>query len=288
MFKKVLFPTDFSDDKQTVLRCIGEIPGIKEVTLLYIVDATDHSIQGRTHGQHIANAKILMEEKKAYLTCLGLDVSIRVDVLQQGNVYEEILKTAERENVSLIIMGARGKGLRDLLLRSVSTDVLHHTKIPLLLIRYKPVEACEGTNSENFCSRLFSKVLLPLDFSEPAGKLVSFISKVKGIDEIVLLNVIEKGKKDAETEGYVEDSRKRLEGIRGGLVTVGFKVTIQVRVGYPPEEIISVAENEDVSLIAMSPQGEGWLRELRELFVGSTTCAVARRALRPLLIMNAG
>lgn len=288
MFEKILFPTDFSDDNQTVLRCIGKIPGIKEVTLLHIVDATDHSIQGGTHGQNIANAKILMEEKKAYLTGLGLDVSIRVDVLQLGNVYEEILKAAERENVSWIIMGARGKGLRDLLLGSVSTDVLHHIKIPLLLMRYKPGEACEGTGSENFCSRIFSKVLVPLDFSEPAGKLVSFISKVKGIDEIVLLNVIENGKTDAETEGYVEDSRKRLEGIRGGLVRLGCKVVHHVRVGYPPDEIVSVAESEDVSLMVMSPKGKGWLRELRELFVRSTTCAVARRSLRPLLIMNAG
>jgi nucleotide-binding universal stress UspA family protein len=288
MFEKILFPTDFSDDNQTVLRCIGEIPGVKEVTLLHIVDATHPSIQGGTHGQHIANAKILMEEKKTYLTGLGLDVSVRVNVLQHGNVYEEILKTAERENVSLIIMGARGKGFRDVLLGSVSADVLHHTKIPLLLLRYKPGEACEDTSSENFRSRIFSKVLVPLDFSEPAGKLVSFISKVKGIDEIVLLNVIEKGKTDAETEGYVEDSRKRLEGIRGGLVRLGYKVVHHVRVGYPPDEIVSVAESEDVSLIVMSPKGKGWLRELRELFVGSTTCAVARRAHRPLLIMNAG
>jgi len=71
-------------------------------------------------------------------------------------------------------------------------------------------------------------------------------------------------------------------------VTVGFKVTKQVRVSYPPDEIISGADSEDVSLIVMSPKGKGWLRELRELFVGSTTCAVARRALRPLPIMNAG
>lgn len=83
----------------------------------------------------------------------------------------------------------------------------NYQMIAMYRIRNKPGETCEDTGSENFCSRIFSKVLVPLDFSEPAGKLVSFISKVKGIDEIVLLNVIEKGKRDAETEGYMEDSR---------------------------------------------------------------------------------
>ena len=63
--------------------------------------------------------------------------------------------------------------------------------------------------------------------------------------------------------------------------------TGQVHVGYPPDKIVPGAGSEDVSLHVMIPKGKGWLRELRELFVGSTTYAVARRALRPLLIMNA-
>ncbi|MFZ2412297.1 MAG: universal stress protein, partial [Candidatus Methanoperedens sp.] len=67
MFEKVLFPTDFSEYAQKTLECIGEIPGIKELMLLHVVDATHPSKHGWTHGPHIENAKILMEEKKEYL-----------------------------------------------------------------------------------------------------------------------------------------------------------------------------------------------------------------------------
>jgi nucleotide-binding universal stress UspA family protein len=54
-------------------------------------------------------------------------------------------------------------------------------------------------------------------------------------------------------------------------------------VGNPIEEIISTSEDDDVSLIAMSTHGKGWLREL---LVGSTTCAVVIRANRPVLVVR--
>ncbi|MDL5501865.1 MAG: universal stress protein, partial [Candidatus Methanoperedens sp.] len=71
---------------------------------------------------------------------------------------------------------------------------------------------------------------------------------------------------------------------KGELVQAGFAVKDHVRVGNLPEEIISTAEDEDVSLIAMSPHGKGWFREM---LVGSTTCAVVRRAKRPVLVVRA-
>ncbi len=61
MFEKILFPADFSEYAQKTLECIGEIPGIKELMLLHVVDATHPSKRGWTHGPHIENAKILME-----------------------------------------------------------------------------------------------------------------------------------------------------------------------------------------------------------------------------------
>ena len=102
MFEKVLFATDFSEYAQKTLECIGEIPGVKEVTLLHVVDATHPSKHGWTHGPHVENAKLLMEEKKEYLANLGLRVKTKVDVITEGDISREILNTAEKENSSLI------------------------------------------------------------------------------------------------------------------------------------------------------------------------------------------
>ena len=285
MFEKVLFPTDFSEYAQKTLECIGEIPGIKELMLLHIVDATHPSKHGWTHGPHIENTKILMDEKKEYLESLGLKVKTKVDVITEGEVYREILRTAENEKVSLIVMGARGKSqIKDLLLGGVSTKVVRHAKTNLLIMRYKLVEDLEGVKHEKFCPMIFSKVLLPTDFSEFAGKTISFIKNIKDIKEIDLLNVVSKGETEEEIEENVNEAKKGLGDIKEELGRAGFMVKEHVRVGNIPEEIISTAEDEDISLIAISPHGKGWFKEL---LVGSTTCAVVRRANRPVLVVRA-
>jgi hypothetical protein len=37
MFKKVLFPTDFSEPARSELDCITSIPGIREIILLHVI-----------------------------------------------------------------------------------------------------------------------------------------------------------------------------------------------------------------------------------------------------------
>ena len=284
MFEKVLFPTDFSEYAQKTLECIGEIPGIKELMLLHIVDATHLSKRGWTHGPHIENAKILMEEKKEYLESIGLKVKVKVEVITAGEVYRTILENAEKENVSLIVMGARGKSpIKDLLLGSISTNIVRHAKTNVLIMRYRLVEELEGLKHEKFCPMIFSKVLLPTDFSEPAGKTISFMKEIKDIKEIYLLNVVSKGETEEEIEENVKEAKSNLLNIKGELVRADLNVKDHVRVGNVPEEIISTAEDNDVSLIAMSTHGKGWLKEL---LVGSTTCAVVRRANRPVLVVR--
>ncbi len=39
MFEKALLPTDFSRYVRKMLECIAEIPGLKEVILLHIIDS---------------------------------------------------------------------------------------------------------------------------------------------------------------------------------------------------------------------------------------------------------
>jgi nucleotide-binding universal stress UspA family protein len=286
MFEKVLFPTDFSDYSEAILNCIAEIPKIKEIVILHVVDATIESVHGWTHGSHIATVKLLLDEKKEFLESRGFKASVRVDVIKEGKIYEAINHAADSEDVSLIVMGAKGKSLSDVLLGSISTDMLHHATRSLLLMKFRQVGGPEGAAFEKFCPLLLSKVLIPTDFSTPAKDAVSFVKDIDGMGMLVLLHVAEKGRSDAGTELTVSDAERKLQKIKEDLAGAGYTATCHVRTGYPPDEIISAAESDDVSLIAMSPRGEGWKRELRELLVGSTTSAVARRAHRPVLVIR--
>jgi nucleotide-binding universal stress UspA family protein len=288
MFEKVLFPTDFSVYSQKIFRDIGEIPGIKEIILLHIVDATDHSIIGVTHRQQIENARILLAEKKAFLETFDLKVQTIVKMIisarDEGSILTNILDTADRENVSLIIMGIRRKSLiQDLFLSSISSDVLREAKTNVLIMHSDPMECHAGTADQKSCSRIFSNVLVPTDFSQHASDALSFVESIKGIEKVILLHVVTNDDREEEIDNAVKESMGRLKNISKEIAGSGFVVTHHVRVGDPTDMILSVAEDDDVSLIAISPRGKNLFEDS---VIGSTAFAVAHMARKPVLIIR--
>ncbi len=288
MFNKVLFPTDFSVNAHKTLECIREIPGVKEVALLHVIAVPSgvfDSKHGWIQGPQVEDAKIHLEEQKEQLETLGLKVKTKVDVITAGDISRTILETADDENVNLIIMNAHGKSLiKGLLLGSVPLAVMRHAKTDVLLMRYKLAENLEGEKLEKFCENIFSKVLYPTDFSEPAMEALSFVKDLKGIEEIGLVHVVTKGETEEEIEANIKEAKKKLEDIKDELSGGDFIVKDYVRVGSPAEEICSVAEDEDASLIAMSSHGKGWFEEL---LLGDTTFDVIKKTKRPVLVVRA-
>jgi nucleotide-binding universal stress UspA family protein len=202
-------------------------------------------------------------------------------VITQGDIPSSILTTAQHENISLIMMGARGKNpIRSILLGSVSASVIRRARTNVLLVRYPADKGAEKRS----CLRIFSKVLLPTDFSKPAAHAVALVQDFPPVEQVVLLHVVDSGESEQEIPERVKAAEGKLEQLKEEFVRAGFDVISRVHVGYPPDGIISTADNDDVSVIVMGPYGEGWMRELKALFVGSTTGAVVRRASRPVLI----
>ena len=282
MYEKILYPTDFSESAHKTLECIGEIPGIKEIVLLHVVDATHPSKHGWTHGPHVEDAKIRIEEHKGHLENLGLVAKTKVDVITEGSVSDTILKTAEDENISLIVINARGKSLiKDLLLGDVATDTIRHAKTDVMVMRHKLVDTIEGEKLDKFCERIFSKTICPTDFSEYATDTLSFVRSMKEIGEVGLLHVVTKGDTQEEIEENIKDAKKKLENIGNDLKNEGFTVKVHVRVGHPAEEICSLADDEDASMIIMSSHGMGWFKEL---LLGDTVFDVVKNSDRPVLI----
>ena len=174
MFEKALIPTDFSRYAHKMQECIAEIPGLKEVVLLNVLDASNPmnlEKSGWSYDSLIEDAEARLKEQAEILSREGrsglavkfllkiivepmsgadgvnlqrLEPRSEVGVIYGGSVAEAIQKTATEENVSIIIMGAQGKGLVEgILLGSVSTDVLRHGETDLLLIRHQVLEGVE-------------------------------------------------------------------------------------------------------------------------------------------------
>ncbi len=280
MFEKVLIPTDFSSHAKKVIECVGEIPGVKEVLLLNVVARPTITRFWDPVAEVKAAEKRLSEMKSAVMVP-GVSVKIRAVTVLEGEVASAIQRVAEDELVTLVAMGARGKSLiRSVLLGSASRNVLRYGNTHLLIMRYRNLE---GVDRKEHCEKIFSKVLFPTDFSQPAEAALSFLKGLPGIGELLLLNVVSKGETEEEIEANVALAREKINEQFLELSNEGISVKAQVVVGHPVEAIRYEAEMQDVSLIAISSQGAVAIKKGR---IGSTAYDVANSASRPVLILR--
>lgn len=280
MFQRILIPTDFSRYSQNLLECIAELPGEKTVVLLHVIQRKAVERVWDPTAE-VAEAKEKIEEQKRYLEALRIEVKTRVETIMEGSIAKTIQRVADEENATLIMVGARGRGrISGLLLGRVSRDVLRYGQTDLLIMRYKVLE---GDNLGRFCRSLFTKVICPTDFSDPAKDAILLVKGMKETSEIGLVYVVSSGESDEQIDAAVRVAGSKLNSIVKEIDRPGLKVTTHVKVGDAPHEISSLADNEDASLIAMSSHGAGWLEQM---VVGSTTYDTARIANRPVLIVR--
>jgi nucleotide-binding universal stress UspA family protein len=132
---------------------------------------------------------------------------------------------------------------------------------------------------------LFSKILCPTDFSEPSKETINFVKRMKGVHEVVLFHVVSSGESQEHVDAKMKESEEELNATKAEFEAAGIKASVQVVVGSPAEEIIEAAEKEDVSLVAMSSHGKGWVKQL---IVGSVAYEVSKNGTRPVLVVRAG
>jgi nucleotide-binding universal stress UspA family protein len=268
-----------------MIPCIPGIPGVKDVVLLHIIDATQYSIHGWTHEPERENARLLMEEKKKYLNEHGLEVVTAVDAITSGTMSGRILEIAEREKVSLTIMGSHQKTSMDTFLHgSVSYDLLHHMNTHVLVMRQNAT-VCDRGKTEGTCRHIFSKVLVPVDFTDLSREMLIVVRGMNGISELVLGHVVTEGENEQEIEKRIAHARNELAMIQTDLEPAGFRVTIHIRVGNSVEKIVSLADEEEVSLILMCAHKKNWIEKFLQ---DSTPFAVVRSATRPVMILRMG
>lgn len=307
MFKKVLVTTDFSSYAHKMQECVAEIPGIEEIVLLNVLEATNPMSlekKGWSYESLIEEAQTRLAEQADHLAhqfgagrtiktrlmvivepMTGADgVNLKrikpvpgLDLIDGGSVGEAIIRAAAEVEASLICMGAQGKGLVEgILLGSVSTEVLRKGETDLLIIRHKIMDEKREGGRNNPCRDIFSRVMLTTDFSEAGQEAISAAKEMPGVKELLLVNVIGR---DEE----FNDAGKRINQLDIEMKNPERKVTMHVLKGKPADEILALAKKQEVSLIAMGSQGKSWSQQIR---VGSTTFDVARKAECPVLVVR--
>ncbi len=138
-FKKILLAYDGSPHSQTALQMAINIAQCSraEIQVVYAYDKVPAYL-GEPNLQAVINKVVITSEEIAQkvveqIEAAGITASANV---LEGPAAEAILKVADSEPFDLIVMGSRGLGeLQGLLLGSVSDRVMHHAKIPVLIVR---------------------------------------------------------------------------------------------------------------------------------------------------------
>jgi nucleotide-binding universal stress UspA family protein len=281
LFKRILFPTDFSAYAQSVFGCITDLRGVGEVILLNITDSRMHVSAGIESYTGRAKAELAKLEK--LLEKRGVSVRSLVKV---GVPAQEIAKTADEVDASLVLMGARGIGLfREMFLGSTTADVMRHSQRPLLIVRFKLVKKLGKIMCERVCQDLLSRILFATDFSEPSLRAIALLKRLKeyGARQIVLVHVIDRGETKEEARTLREAAEKELKGMKDEYRAEGWQVKTVTAEGVASKKIMSLAKTENASLIVVGARGRGLIERL---LVGSTAENIARRADRPVLVLR--
>ncbi|OPL14924.1 MAG: hypothetical protein AVO39_08420 [delta proteobacterium MLS_D] len=144
MFRKILYPTDFSEISKKVisaLKKLGKAGTVEEVVVQHIIDSRNlDAVVHWSPAEYERTRKVIEDgaaEKAAQtanaLAKAGLAVKV---VISEGIPSQEILKTAKSAGVSAIIIGSHGKSnLREMLLGSVSEQVIKKSRKPVIVIK---------------------------------------------------------------------------------------------------------------------------------------------------------
>lgn len=290
MFKRVLVATDFSVHAENTLECIGAIPGMEEILLVHVINGSLTEARAGFFWNHQASPRELasasLEEKRRLLEQMtGVRVTQRILEAAYGDIAGAIVHLAHTENIPLIVMGGRGKGLLSgYILGSVSEGVIQRSTSDVLIMHFRGQKNAGEPGLEKFCRNVFFHVLCPVDFSRPSEKTLDYAKNLGCIQRMTLLHVVDAKVSGPDRPGHIEESRRKLALIEADLAEQGIQAGSVIRPGSPGREITRVADELDVSLIMIARFGQS--DYIKNIPIGSVTAAVAMHAERPLFIVN--
>jgi len=143
MFRKILYPTDFSDTANKAIPFLKQFKdtGTEEVIILHVIDTYRlriPSIYMPTNLISFIDKMVIEATEKAkkvadVLTDAGIGTRIRIE---QGLPFREILRVEDEEDVSIIVIGSHGKSnIEEMFLGSVSENVMRKSKSPVLIVK---------------------------------------------------------------------------------------------------------------------------------------------------------
>jgi nucleotide-binding universal stress UspA family protein len=215
--------------------------------------------------------------------------AVQGSYLKGGEPDAEIVALGEEIGAGLIVMGSRGLGgMRRALTGTVSDSVVRHAHCPVMVVRGEPVVfpttillATDGSENANLAAAAAADLAkstnselhvvyvggMPSVFYESPGAIV--------LDPDLQSRMEEEAEEAARAK--LNEQVQRISEAGGEIAET------HVRVGFPDAEIVGLAEELGVGLIAMGSRGLGGLRRA---LMGSVSDSVVRHAHCPVMVVR--
>lgn len=207
-------------------------------------------------------------------------------VVSEGAAPDCILSLAHTRKADLIVMGTHGRrGFDRLVLGSVTDRVMRKAECPVMAISKLPPEPVASGEPRRHGHHL-SRILFCTDFSTNSQRALNYaISAAEEYGaELTLLHVLEEAPSPAKAENTIATATAQLDKLIPAEKRKTLKFKTAVRIGKSYQQIIQLAEDVQIGLIAMGVSGRGALD--RAVF-GSTTYRVIQLGPCPVLAVRA-
>lgn len=293
MFGRALFPSDFSAYSDAVLTCLPDlrVAGLREVVILSVIRSSDVPLPETVNRESLDYWRWSLGEKlnvaKMALEGKGLRVLTRIEY---GNPAEQIVRVAEEEQVSLIVLGAQGAtAAQELLIGSTAYEVIRRSTLPVLLQKFEVIRELGHVKCRQVCENIFQRVLHPTDWSEYADAAFQLVKRLKavGAKEVVVLHVqddrVMRQRSPEQLAEFDRHDTERLEALCKTLRMYDLSAKPMLRHGIPFRETLKVADEIEASLIVLGSRGRS---AVREMLAGSTFENVVRLSRQPVLVIH--
>jgi nucleotide-binding universal stress UspA family protein len=239
MLKKVLVAYSGTGNSEEILKYLVLLPSLKDasITLLNVIpskSATDDLSAQLEEGGKVL-AKTILE--------LKLDPSRVSTVLRPGEPKDTVLKVADEMNADLIVMGSRGFGrLESILRNSVSQYVFQLANRPMLLVR------------DDIYVKRIKRVMVAMDKSNASVDALNtalFLLRDYADGELILTRInpdldknITLSPEEIEDNPVLAPAAKRAK-------QMGIKCSCLVKGGRPAKEICKLVEELNIDLLVL-------------------------------------
>ena len=298
MFEKILICVDGSDGSleatqlgAAVAKHFGSEVIVLNIFSAYYADPIYMGVPAMTIDGESIDQCAREEEKvvEQRVEPIFKRLAVPYQVLQKwGHPVGCILEVAEEENIDLIVLGSRGlRGVKEFLLGSVSSGVLHHATCSVLIVR-----------GDALPYKGFQHILFPSDNSEcaleAASVAVNFANKFA--TSLSVLNVFVDpssthllGTEFAQIseEAIALHAQRHLKQIKYDVGEIAKKAGVfcsyHQEEGHPGKTIVQFAEHRHSDLIVMGGRGLGGFERM---LLGSVSTYVTHHANCPVLVVR--